>query len=588
MADEMNTGKNGEQDRIAALQQRIIQLKRESTDIRFSAYLDKLWNDVKVTENTVGQLERLLEQNYLLYQRGKAQPAPQPMPRPVSCEQPAPQPASYAQPVSYVQQVENKPQKSIEFQIGTVIFGIVGIAFLLVAFVTFGLNYLNHVFQGIFLYILCALILAFSELFLVKRLEKFSYFLTGLGISGLYITTILDCMYLKVFPGWAALLITALITAFFFYLSRKKDSGLIRIICLIGCYISLMPIHDFQNAVGFLIPAILIFGVNLAGVFCPIKKKHLATDVVQYICSSIVIFYLSFLVQDIPSCVWISYILVCSQVLTLHLWYYRSKEEAGNIALYYVIHTVSLGYMLLISGWEKWLHLAVLGTIVLYLFLMVLLWKKKLRFAPYMYLAIYCVLVYMISGERFWTTLFALIVFAVNRGCSRYFKEFSVPDAVYTMVAALGVCCLTRTGETRLLSYIFAATILLSCIFAEKYKKYHIFTALSFGWLFLITEGFEPFLCSILICALAAVTIGSGFYIKDKSVRIYGLVMMIFVALKLAIYDFYASPAGLKVVVFLVVGVFILGISFLYIYLEKKLDTMQKERESLGNSDVQN
>lgn len=613
MENETN-GKNGAggQDRIAALQQRMIRLKQESRDIQFSAYLDTLWDEVQLAEHSVSRLERLLEQNYQLYQRKmaaqqsvvpQAQPAvtyaqqnvPQQnvsQPQPTApCAQPIqPQPAAqYTQQptVPYTQpDVQQNAPQSVEFKVGTVILSVLGIAFLLIAFVTFGLNYLSSALQGIFLYGIAAAVLLFSELFLSKRVEKFSYCITGLGISGIYITTILNDRYLKVFPTWAALLVTVAVTAFFFYLSRKKDSGLIRIICLIGCYISLALIPDLESEFSFLLPAAFILLVNLAGVYCPVGKRRLATDVVQYLCSSALIIDLCVLQEAADLPMWMPFILICSQILTLHLLYHRTKEETGYRILYFTIHSVSLLCLLYTGCDTKWMHLSVLGVIVLYAALTALLWKKKIRFAPYLYAALYCILVYLFSGEAFWTTLFCLVVFALNKGLCRSCREFPVPDAVYTMLAAIGVCCFTRSGEAQFLGYVFAATILLSCIFVNKYKKYHIYTSLTFAWLFLLTEGLKPFLCSILICALAAVTIGIGFYIKDKAIRIYGLALMIFVALKLVVYDFYTSPTLMKILVFLIVGLLILGVSFLYIYLEKKQTAQSDAQEETPHEEM--
>lgn len=615
MENERNAAATDKQDRIAALQELIIRLKQESRDVEFSAYLDKMWNDVKIAENSVSQLERLLEQNYQLYQRrmaarqmqpqgypqGYVQPAPQGAPQgsvqtapqgaPQGYVQPAPQgtPQGYVQSApqsvqqSYPQPAPQsaQPQQSVEFKIGTMIFSVLGIVFLLVAFVTFGLNYLNNVLQGVFLYGIAIAVLAFSELFLAKRLEKFSYCITGLGISSIYITTILNDRYLKAFPGWAALLITMAVTAFLFYLSRKKDSGMIRIICLIGCFVSLAPVHDMGGVIGFLLPAVFIFLVNLAGVYYPVKKSCIAADVVQYVCSTVLVFYLTVWQAEADLAMWMPFILICSQILTLHLLYYRSREEMEYCVLYFVIHSISLICLLCAGGGEKWLHFSVIGVIAFYAALTALFWKKKLRFAPYLYAALYCILVYLFSGEAFWATLFCLVVFAVNKGCSRFYKEFPVPDAVYTMLAAIGVCCFARDGEVQFLGYIFAVTILLSCIFVNRYKKYHIFTSLTFGWLFLLTEGFQPFLCSILICVLAAVAIGVGFYGKDKSIRIYGLSLMVFVALKMVIYDFYESSAFMRIMVFFVVGLVILGVPLLYIFLEKKLKE-QKQADLQG------
>ena len=661
---------NKELDRIKALQQRIINLKQESRDMRFTAYLDRIWSELKKAENQIDRLEMQLEQNYQMYraqwappiqsqpvqpQPVQSQPAPQvqlqsaqqpsvqqqpqPMqsqsvqpqsvqpqpgqpqqaaqPRPwvqyVSQQQYASQQPYMSQPVQYVSQQavqpqpgqymtqmsqsyvpqpqpmadRSNPQKSVEFKVGTVLLGIVGIAFLLVAFITFGLNYMNNMLQGIFLYLIGVVILASSELFFAKRVEKFSYCLTGLGISSLYITTLLNYIYLKVFPGWVALLVTVAVTAFFFYLSRKKDSGMIRIICLIGCYISLVPMEQLKNQIEFMLPAIVIFLVNLAGVYCPVKKRRKAVDIIQYICSFALIFYLIYLQWLSGLEMWPVFILVCGNVLTLHLLYFVSGEDTGYKVLYFIGQTVNAGCLLYISNHEYWLHYGVIGVVVLCAGLTALLHKKKLRFAPYLFAAVYSILAYMLDGDAFWLTLACLVVFAINKGCVRFFKEFPVPDAVYTMLSAIGVCWLTRSGDAQFLGYIYACGILISCIFVKRFKKYHIYTSLTFGWIFLLTEDCRPFLCSILICALAAVAIGAGFYIKDKGIRIYGLILMICVALKLVFFDFHESEVGFRILVFFVVGLLILGISFLYIYLEKRLNEEEKRRMEEESAKIQ-
>ena len=489
--------------------------------------------------------------------------------------QPSPQ-AVYNQPTPYPRQ-EN-PQKSVEFKVGTVIFGVVGIAFLLVAFITFGLNFMNNVLQGIFLYAIGIVLIASSELFVFKRIEKFSYCLTGLGISSLYVVTLLNYIYLAIFPAWVALLITLILTSFFFYLSRKKDSGMIRIICLIGCYLSLVPIHQLKSQLEFLMPALVVFLVNLAGVYCPVKKRRKVVDHIQYICSFTVIFYLIYLQWLSGLQMWPVYVLVCADILTLHLLYYRTEEEASYRVLYFLGQGVHLGCLLYIGHYEEWLHFGVIGVLVLCAALTALFFKKRIRFAPYLFIAVYSILAYLMDGRSFWLSLACLLVFAVNKGCVRFFKEFPVPDAVYTMLSAIGVCLFMRSDDLRLLGYTYGACILLSCCFMKKFRKYHIFTSLTFGWLFLLTEDCEAFLGSILICTLAAIAIGAGFYMKDKSVRIYGLVLTIFVALKLVIFDFHGASAQIRILVFLIVGLLILGISFGYIYLEKRLNEEERRR----------
>lgn len=587
-------GNRVEADRFRVLRERIIALKKECTDAAFGAYLDRKWMELQGAEQNLYQLEQSVEQGYRQYLERVSyqQPVqsvfytPKGNPAPVyhsQLQQQAVQP--YMQPfpqAGYGWQAppsgRENPQKSMEFKVGTVIFGMVGIAFLLVAFITFGLNFMNNVLQGIFLYAVGIALIASSELFVYKRIEKFSYCLTGLGISSLYVVTLLNYIYLAIFPAWVALVITLVLTSFFFYLSRKKDSGMIRIICLIGCYLSLVPIHQLKSQLEFLMPAMVVFLVNLAGVYCPVKKRKKIVDHVQYICSFLVIFYLIYLQWLSGLQMWPVYILVCADILTLHLLYHRTEEEAGYRILYFLGQGVHLVCLLYIGNHEDWLHFGVIGVLVLCAALTALFFRKKIRFAPYLFIAAYGILAYFIDGEAFWLSLACLLVFAVNKSCVRFFKEFPVPDAVYTMLSAAGVCLFMRGDEVRLLGYTYAACILLSCCFMKKFKKYHIYTSMTFGWLFLLTEDCEAFLCSILICILAAAAIGAGFYRKDKGVRIYGLILVIFVAIKLVVFDFYGASAQIRILVFFIVGLLILGISFGYIYLEKRLNEEEKRQ----------
>lgn len=630
-------------DRGLYLEQRIIALKQESRDVSFTAYLDRVWNDVKQAERSLERIEQDLEKNYAVYAQrfptkpqseSQAQPVSQPqsvpeqpvsqpqsmpeqpvrpyqremstrygqqtqfVPQPVFQPQtiPTPQPSNMAIPpleewklpptrqqpmgigVPYVNPEPQGSHKSMEFKVGTVIFGVLGIAFLLVAFITFGLNYMSNVMQGVFLYLIGVVILASSELFFSKWVEKFSYCLTGLGISSLYATTMINYIYLSIFPGWAALLVTVVITVFFFFLSRKKDSGMIRIICLIGCYISLMPIHQLNSLIDFVLPAVVLFFVNLAGVYCPVKKRRKVVDVVQFVCSCIVLSYLIYLQWISGMVMWPVYILVCGNILVLHLLYLAAGERGLYRALYFVGQSVYLLCLLYISYHEKWLDYGVLGMALLGVIMSLLFRKRAIRLAPYLYVALYCVLAYALEEDAFWLSVVCLVIFAVNKGLVRKCKEMLIPDAIYTMLAALGVCLFMSGEEVRFVSYIFAAAIVLSCIIVKRFRLYHIYTSLTFGWIFLVTRDWKPFLCSILIAVLASVAIGAGFYKKNKGIRIYGLILMICVALKLIIFDFYQSSAGTRILVFFVVGILILGISFVYIFLEKK--QLDKEQQS--------
>lgn len=610
------------QDRIEALRQRIEQLKKESLDYQFNQYLDQVLRQLQSTEESINKAERHLEQSYQLYMRRNGlklentvsqiqpqpqsdvqqpiqpQPAMQPQtapvqPQPVMQPQPAPVQSrpTMQQPIQPQMPIWNQPNvsatmpqnsgegvqngKTLEYKFGTVVLGIVGILFILIAFVSFGLQYMSTTLQGIIFYVLGIAIFAFSELFLSRRLEKFSYFLSGLGIAGLYITTILNYLYLKIFPSYVALVITLFITAFFFWLSYKKNSGMIRIICLLGCYISLVPIGDLKNLYEFAIPAIIIFVLNLAGFLCPLKVRNAVIDYVQYACTVPLVIFMGHLLYVSGLQMWPLYILVCANIFTLHLICMKNTELVSYRVLYILGNIVFAGILLYVGNHEDWMIWGIVAVAVMCALFMSLYRKTKLCFAPYILAAGYAILAFWLDENEFRLLLCGLIVFILNRLLAIFKKGFALTDAVYTMIAVWCVCLAARNDEVRILGYVFACAILVGAFFVKQYKNYHLYTAVSFAWLFLLTERMYPLICSVLICILAATMIGGGFMKKDKPIRIYGLCLLIFVALKLVGYDFKEAEALTRIVIFLVVGLVILGVSFLYIYLEKRQQDVQ-------------
>lgn len=551
------------EDRLIVLKERIARMKQESVDLQFNQYLDQVLCNIQVEETNIQKIELYLQQNYELYQRKNG-----------IITESAPQ-----QNVQNIQNAQNIPPKtvvkapqsrSLEFKIGTFVLGVVGIVFLLIAFVTFGRQYMSSTLQGIFFYLLGIGIFAFSELFMAKRIEKFSYFLSGLGISSLYITTILNYMYLKIFPAMVALAITAVITGFFFFLSYKKDSGMIRIICLLGCYVSLVPLGNFENIWEFAVLAIIIFALNLAGIICPTKSKSIAIDYMQYFCTVILSYYLVHLMSVSDMEMWPVYIMAGSNLLNLYCVCLKRKNAMAYRLLYLFVYAL-LMIILLMSGqnavWQIYGVIAVVAMGAVFTFLYR---NTAMRFDPYIATVVYCIFVCCVEESLFYMTVVSLVVFVINRMLTVLMDGFEVEDAVFTMFAAIFVCTATRSGDVQFLGYVFAAAILVGAFFADRFKKYHLYTAVSFAWLFLLSEEMYPLVCSVLICALASMLIGGGFYKKDKAVRIYGLVLMIFVALKLVAYDFKEAEALTRIIVFSVVGALILGVSFLYIFLEKK------------------
>lgn len=84
---------------------------------------------------------------------------------------------------------------------------------------------------------------------------------------------------------------------------------------------------------------------------------------------------------------------------------------------------------------------------------------------------------------------------------------------------------------------------------------------------------------SILLMCIALGCVGVGFYIKKKTLRVYGLVLSLLTCGKLVLYDFAGGNTFTRTVMFFAVGVIALIIASIYIVLEKKQE--KKELESL-------
>lgn len=116
------------------------------------------------------------------------------------------------------------------------------------------------------------------------------------------------------------------------------------------------------------------------------------------------------------------------------------------------------------------------------------------------------------------------------------------------------------------------ATIVLT--FQEKYqmdfKGKNLILAIFLTYMALVIRTNLPIINSILIMLIALICVGIGFFIKNKSIRIYGLVLSLIVCGKIAIYDFFGAETLQKMILFFIVGVIALVISGIYIILERK------------------
>lgn len=607
------------------------------------------------------------------------------------------QPAQYIPPTQYIQQTAPKKEGSVEFAIGAGVLGIIGILFVLIAFVLLGITYMNGLAKGISLYGICIIVLLVSELIINRKMPKFAVAITSLGISGLYLSTMLNYLYLQNFNNYVAMGTAVLISVFAVLISRKKDSGTIKIISFVGCYISLFPTgqsflyyerlaEPSVRTMHFLVAAGIIFIVNLMTVFLPVKKLKNAINMTHLLLNTFftIVFSVTALFRLDNKLPVLLYIL--SSVLAQGLIFFcmeRKGEEknqaqtAGNIAAYVSTDVIlRLTFCIACSFVsETWnIHVVMGGFLLSGLILFCLFAKSVLKWLQYWLFCGQILLLYGIAvlNEEFYWWSFGMVlgVFVLSKLLSRikllkvselvitlwtacialyYFNEFK-PAAAFSFLGvfalslavlrewrslyeevfifllecfvllqfrndltpAIMICILFlgtvgfnyisyfRDKSTRYFNYInlgVMGCLYLAAAFCKNHFSYGIILLLGityillmfqdkFGmnfkikniililfmcYMVLIWELPIPILKSIILMLIAIGAVIAGFIIKEKKLRIAGLVLTLTVCGKMVLYDFAAAATLEKMLVFLVVGLIALIISGIYVALEKKI-----------------
>lgn len=654
-----------EQGNRERTEQKLSELMRLSKEPYFSRYVAQMKKDLEEGVATPLQVEREADRSYAEYQRRMRD-------------------REAAQP--------ELKTKSVEFKIGIHVFSLIGALFILAAFVTFGFYFLKGAFQGICIYMAAFALVLFSELFLRRKMQKFAGVITGIGIGCLYAANIVNYLVLHLVNGIIAVLLTLLIAAATIWLSRKRDSVVIRLIGLIGCYVCLYPIHGFETELSFFVLTVILFIVNVAGVLFPNQSRAAAILAVHAALN--VIFTGALLIiagLDHVQATYLAALLLSSFIFMEIMAFVNRKREKDNEI--FTITCIGSGLLLFmmflletITG-EQLVGLIMAAVTAAVSMLFFLLWEKEderkwaqVYFAAGLFLligsfsdqpveqtitvgvifliarignrqrqltaleAIAAVAVGLtgigLSGSVYAYILAALLVllsFRINKlyvfheivttasvlviwflKCEwfrlynwgmdgKWFYPVAVlllmllfllfhhlqglrdkKQEVYNIVSLcfIGIFCLLPLFEGHLwtrIAIMAAGTLAAFLLLRKRYGLYWKGNTLlwaGFFSLYSITGNFgSPVVSSILIMAAAFFLVGIGFRHKEKMERITGLVLAALVCLKLVLYDFREAELLYRMIVFLIVGVMALGISFLYMFLEKKMAQKKAEVE---------
>ncbi|MBR0164506.1 MAG: DUF2339 domain-containing protein [Lachnospiraceae bacterium] len=202
-----------------------------------------------------------------------------------------------APPLDAVRPVsQGKKDRNIEFAVGASVLSVIGVLFVIAALVLFGTTMLSRSLQGLFLYVIFAALIPVSELFVRKKIERFSQILTALALIGLYASTVVNYLYLHTIGPVISIGIVVAITVFALFLSKNRDSCVMRIILHLGILVTLFPYGDRMALPVFVNITLIIAIVNLAAVFLPVVRNRHIADLFQ--AASFGLFSLAFVMHQ--------------------------------------------------------------------------------------------------------------------------------------------------------------------------------------------------------------------------------------------------------------------------------------------------
>ena len=122
-----------------------------------------------------------------------------------------------------------------------------------------------------------------------------------------------------------------------------------------------------------------------------------------------------------------------------------------------------------------------------------------------------------------------------------------------------------------LVVFVFGIGILLQYM-QKSYKMFFAGSimplAIYLSYFVLVLRIDEAVVTSAILIVVALICVALGFLMKQKAVRIFGLVLAMLVCCKLVFYDFWDAASLVKTIMYFVVGILVLVIAGVYIVVE--------------------
>ena len=390
-------------------------------------------------------------------------------------------------------QAASEAGKDHEFTIGIHVFGTIGVLFMLAALILLGVNYMSSLVWEMGLYVLGLLIWAVAEFVIGKKSPILSVIISSLGIGSLYVTTLVNFLYLHNFNGLAAILITTFITVLVLIVSRKKDAGILRIVCIVACMISflLMDVLHRASDTELLIYMVMIVVVQLLSIFLPVKKWAYGIALGQMAGTAFFAWIFAWMfaististrqVMELRALYVIGLVVFSMLIMELTVWRMPVEHTAwakwicvafgiGSLLLVWAYQRCTTGFWGFKEGTyydlEIWIRLGVLAAIAVMggVFFFLTRNKSYLRWMQGYFVAGAALLLFVIgSDERLNVTIALTILTVLYKLWAYWRKPLWTADAIITICTALAALfCHDSVHGSLLLGIILLGILLMN------------------------------------------------------------------------------------------------------------------------------
>lgn len=171
--------------------------------------------------------------------------------------------------------------KKTEFAVGAIVMSIIGSVFLLTGLVYFSINFLDTFAQGMVMYLVCSIVLCVSEFVIRRLVPKLSAVFTAIGLSGVFLTTVVNYKSLGNLnlPVTAIILgLCAVLVCIFGYI---RKSQLYSIIGFLAAFVSSIAIVSNVSPTEYIVITLCTLIISSLWLLFPVKKYNNAVTPVM-------------------------------------------------------------------------------------------------------------------------------------------------------------------------------------------------------------------------------------------------------------------------------------------------------------------